>query len=486
MGTFRPDLSFVSSARILLTVCVMLLGIVPCRPVRSTGDEPGPSPGEPEWKNLFDGKSLDRWKVVDVYDFKRHGKVSVQGGAMAFESGNPATGARFTGRFPRTNYELRLQARRVAGADFFCGLTFPVGPDALTLVLGGWSGMIVGLSSIDGEPAVENETCNFIDFKLGRWYDVRLRVRRPRIEVWIDEEKLIDLPTADRKFSLYWEMEPMKPLGICTWVTGGEARHIRVRRIAEEKPAVLPFHDAVALWHMADSNNSADRNVRLVSGGDVRLGVKLEGVAADASRRRGGDARAAQCDTGWLATAHGEQNRLDLSGSATTIALRIRDPSGRWDAGLFSQGGNHGRWGCRLFAADLGSGMNLRFERRTGKTENVTKVEVPVAEIGSTGWHDVVIRHDREKLDLFVDGSLVDEAPLKGNLLQKSLQPCLIGAQWHAGEPHRGFHGLIDHAALWDRALSDEEIVLLSGGPEEVEQRKSLREERQSSSRRVN
>jgi hypothetical protein len=81
---------------------------------------------------------------------------------------------------------------------------------------------------------------------------------------------------------------------------------------------------------------------------------------------------------------------------------------------------------------------------------------------------------------MFVDGLPVHEAPWEGTLLQESLSPCLIGAEWQAGKPHRGFRGLIDHTALWNRALSDEEIVLLSGGPEEVQQRKSLREERRS------
>jgi hypothetical protein len=479
MATFHPDPPLASALRLFLAVCAVFLGISG-QPLPSCGEEPDRSPDEAPWRTLFDGKSLDAWKVVDVFDFKRHGKVLVRDGAMAFEAGDPATGARFTGRFPTTDYELRLQARRVAGDDFFCGLTFPVGGKALTLVLGGWNGTIVGLSSIDGEPAVENETCTFTDFELGRWYDVRLRVRRPQIEVWIDEAKIIDLPTADRKFSLYGDMELMEPLGVCTWRTTGEARGLRVRRLPQEPAGGLPWHDAAALWQMADLGNAIAQSARLEPGGNVRLGVELEGVAADASRRRGGDGLVAQCDVGWLATVSDAQSQLEISGPAATIAVRLRDPSGRWDAGLFAQRGADGRSGCRLFAADLGSGMSLVFEPGTDKTGNVTRVQVPLAEIGPTAWHDVVVRHDREKLEMFVDGLPVHEAPWEGTLLQESLSPCLIGAEWQAGKPHRGFRGLIDHTALWNRALSDEEIVLLSGGPEEVQQRKSLREERRS------
>jgi hypothetical protein len=47
----------------------------------------------------------------------------------------------------------------------------------------------------------------------------------------------------------------------------------------------------------------------------------------------------------------------------------------------------------------------------------------------------------------------------------------LIGAESYGGRVKSGFSGLIDHAALWSRALSDEEIVRLSGGNDVVARR---------------
>jgi hypothetical protein len=88
---------------------------------------------------------------------------------------------------------------------------------------------VVGLSSIDGEPAVENETCTYEDFEKKHWYRVRLRVAQPTIEVWIDQEKVVDLATQGRKFTIYWAMEPALPFGIATWRTTGAIRDIRVR-----------------------------------------------------------------------------------------------------------------------------------------------------------------------------------------------------------------------------------------------------------------
>jgi len=192
--------------------------------------EDAPEEGD-KWQSLFDGRSLGKWKVIDVFDYSRHGEVSARDGRIVLEKGQPATGIKWTGPFPKIDYEVTFEAMRVEGDDFFCGMTFPVGESALTLVLGGWGGPVVGLSSIDGEPAVENETCLHVDFKKGHWYRVRLRVAEPRIEVWIDREKVIDLATQDRKFTLYWSMEPALPFGIATWRTTGAVRDIRVRRL---------------------------------------------------------------------------------------------------------------------------------------------------------------------------------------------------------------------------------------------------------------
>ena len=214
--------------RPFFTAGVAALAIGLLLPMSAGADEAG------KWQCLFDGKTLGKWKVIDAFDFKDHGKVYVKDGRLVQELGRPATGIKWTGPFPKIDYEVTLEAMRVAGDDFFCGMTFPVGDKSLTLVCGGWGGSVVGLSSIDGEPAVENETCNMKEFEQGRWYRIRLRVSGSRIEVWIDKEKLVDLPTADRKLTIYWEMEPTLPFGIATWRTTGALRDVRVRRIEQE------------------------------------------------------------------------------------------------------------------------------------------------------------------------------------------------------------------------------------------------------------
>src|SRR5438309_7593947 len=111
----------------------------------------------------------------------------------------PFTGINFTNDFPKVNYEIALDAMRVAGSDFFCGLTIPVGDAFCSLIVGGWGGSLVGVSSLDGQDASENETTKFINFEQGRWYRIRFRVTEKKLEAWIDDEKLINVSTDEKK-----------------------------------------------------------------------------------------------------------------------------------------------------------------------------------------------------------------------------------------------------------------------------------------------
>ena len=114
------------------------------------------------WKNLFDGKSLDNWKVPA---FGGEGEVTVAEGAIVMAMGNNMTGVTYTGTVPRIDYELTLEGKRIAGGDFFATTTFPVGKDPCSFVTGGWGGTVIGLSCIDFYDASDNPTTKFSDFR---------------------------------------------------------------------------------------------------------------------------------------------------------------------------------------------------------------------------------------------------------------------------------------------------------------------------------
>lgn len=160
-------------------------------------------------------------------DFKGRAAVRVEDGVAILEKGNDMTGITWRGPLVRMNYEITLEAKRVAGDDFFCGLTFPYGPDPCSLIVGGWGGTLVGLSSLEYNDAYNNETARFMQFEMDRWYRIRLRCTAQKIEAWIDDKQIVDLETADRKIGIRWEVENSQPLGIATWCTTGAIRNVK-------------------------------------------------------------------------------------------------------------------------------------------------------------------------------------------------------------------------------------------------------------------
>src|SRR4051794_11096124 len=180
-------------------------------------------------ESLFDGKSLQGWKETPFSQWKP-GQAKVENGAIVLNAGSPFTGVTFTGDFPSDNYELRYEAQRVKGGDFFAGLTFPVGDSFCTFVTGGWGGDIVGLSSIDGWDASDNETRTYFEFDREQWYSLRLQVNDDRIQAWIDERPIIDVKISGRGISLRpGEIKLSAPLGFASYNTTGAIRKIEYR-----------------------------------------------------------------------------------------------------------------------------------------------------------------------------------------------------------------------------------------------------------------
>jgi Domain of Unknown Function (DUF1080) len=199
-------------------VSVEKLAEIPSAPLPGTG-----------WKPLFDGKSMTGWETTL---FGGHGAVEMKAGVVEIGMGDQLSGVNWTNEFPKVNYEVALDAMRVDGSDFFCGLTFPVKDSYCSLILGGWGGAVVGLSSINGEDASENETTQYHKFEQGKWYRVRVRVTEDKIQAWLDEKNIVDLLTEGKQISLrYGDIERSKPLGIATWQTTGAIREMKFRQV---------------------------------------------------------------------------------------------------------------------------------------------------------------------------------------------------------------------------------------------------------------
>ncbi len=188
---------------------------------------------EEGWKPLLKPDSLDGWKLTN---FGGEGVATVDGDELRLERGNPLTGITLErDDFPREDYELRWQAQRIDGSDFFAGVTFPVGKEYLTFICGGWGGGLVGLSSINGNDASENETASYMQFKNKKWYSFRVRVDATQVTVWIDDEQKIQVERGKKKFSLRAEVLKSRPLGYCGFQSDVLVKGWEYRTLADER-----------------------------------------------------------------------------------------------------------------------------------------------------------------------------------------------------------------------------------------------------------
>ena len=287
--------------------------------------------------------------------------------------------------------------------------------------------------------------------------------------------------------------------------------------VPEKKPSV--FKDAVQIWTFTDNNG-------IKVNGPVTTGIRMKGIDKESSLRRGGDGFAAHFEGGWLDAGQGKDGGLNLGGYAFTLHIRLRVPSGKWDAPIISKHGGRNKLAWQLYGRPFGSDSGLEEARlnpylggsfggpsarddgsergweaarqnywsygdQKGKgyalefelgvqpeplaykekipnvANSIFRVGVPVSMIGAEQWHDVTVRFTGPKLELFVDGVLVDEEWPIGKLRITSA-PCLIGAAQLEEQLTHGFQGDIAQVAVWNRAISDGDIVTLAGGVDSV------------------
>jgi len=179
------------------------------------------------WLPLFDGKTLQNWKETP---FPSRGTVQVKDGVIELGQAR-STGITYTGQFPKSNYEIRYQAVRRQGHDFFAALTFPVKDSFCAFINGGWGGTVVGLSNLDGDDASENDSSTMKEFVNGRWYAFRLAVTDDRIQVWIDDVLVIDADiSGGRRVDLRFDDGDLStPLGLSSYATAAGLRNIEYR-----------------------------------------------------------------------------------------------------------------------------------------------------------------------------------------------------------------------------------------------------------------
>ena len=107
-----------------------------------------------------------------------------------------------------------------------------MGETYATFVPGGWGGTVVGISSIDGMDAAENETATFMKFEKNQWYRFKVRVTGEKIQCFLDGKIVVDLPLEDRRIALRpGPIELSVPTGLASFQCISKARNVKLKPI---------------------------------------------------------------------------------------------------------------------------------------------------------------------------------------------------------------------------------------------------------------
>jgi len=188
--------------------------------------------------SLFNGKDLSGWKVADLY---KGGEIRVlEDGSVLCAKGTPLSGIAYTNPIPKMSYELKLEAKRVEGSDFFAALTIPVETNFCTVIIGGWGGGLCGVSSVNYMDASENMWTRHVPFESNRWYTLRVRVMPNVLQVFLDDQdnRLYHARIEYEKpeqFTLRAgsDIDKTAPLGLATFDTVAQWRAFTLTKITE-------------------------------------------------------------------------------------------------------------------------------------------------------------------------------------------------------------------------------------------------------------
>ncbi len=210
-----------------------------------------------------------------------------------------------------------------------------------------------------------------------------------------------------------------------------------------------PRTSALAAWYFGDGIGG--ETPPLTSSGVIVYDVVPTGLGARPNRL------AAQLTSAYFNAG----TNLGVSGNQLTVYLRAQVPDGSWNSGLFAKRGSLSTLNYNLFSAVLSgtSGPSIGFEVNT--TNAFVQLSFPVSLIAGTAWHNLVGRYDGTNVQLYCNDRLMASAPLTGNLVQNT-EPTLIGAETDSGSIVSPFTGFIEEAALWNTALTADQLAYLN------------------------
>jgi hypothetical protein len=161
-----------------------------------------------------------------------------------------------------------------------------------------------------------------------------------------------------------------------------------------------------------------------------------------------------------------QPRRWNATSTGLTVFVRALMEERPWSHTFFSKQADGSTVNFRLFTTDDGAAESAALGWEIQTEAGRFNAKIPSESIETWRWHDILGRYDGERLELWVDGKPLASAPAHGSLVGND-GPLLIGAEQEGQSVSRMFRGQMADVALWNRALSGQELRLISRLPAE-------------------
>jgi protein kinase-like protein len=177
-----------------------------------------------KWVSFTSGRAMKRWHMPPGTKMAKD--VIVLPSVSAW----PAPQLEWQGPFPRSNYELEVEAMPVDSTDYFCSLVVPVGKRSVTITT---IDRRLRLMEVDDRMVTVNTR---LALARKKWHRFRVRVTPAFFTVWVNGTKIVERLCDG---SVFRSPRGAKPLAIYASGTQTGIRSVRMRRIAGEDPGEL-------------------------------------------------------------------------------------------------------------------------------------------------------------------------------------------------------------------------------------------------------
>lgn len=231
------------------------------------------------------------------------------------------------------------------------------------------------------------------------------------------------------------------------------------------------FRDAVAYWPLSGVDDKSGFNSSLKPYGNIDF-IALTGREKTESKARGGDGRIARFQGGWLDAGQGIDNELSINGKGFSMLIRMKAENPEGFVPLFTKSGTDQSIAYAIALNTFEGGVYIEATIGSDDIGGAHQLRYKLPAESLNEWHDILFRFNGKVSQLFVDGALRDDEVTVGDIRDWNQKPALIGAQYKLTDGYSEvnekdvearFEGLVDHVALWNRYLTDNEVMKLSG-----------------------